>query len=83
MSKAWLIIIWGLPCTGKTTLGPWLAKELGLPFVHKDGIKESLFESLGWKDRAWSKQLSSPPHPWCGCPPGFTSPRPLTIRNRW
>ncbi|MBN1887158.1 MAG: AAA family ATPase [Thermoflexales bacterium] len=58
MSKAWLIIVWGLPCTGKTTLGQWLAKELNLPFVHKDGIKESLFESLGWKDRAWSKQLS-------------------------
>jgi predicted kinase len=60
MSKTWptIIIIWGLPCTGKTTLGQWLAKELGLPFVHKDGIKESLFESLGWGERAWSRQLS-------------------------
>ncbi|MBN1218535.1 MAG: AAA family ATPase [Anaerolineae bacterium] len=52
-----LIIITGLPCTGKTMLGRKLAAELGLPFVHKDGIKEILFENLGWKDREWSKKL--------------------------
>ncbi|CAN5725036.1 AAA family ATPase [soil metagenome] len=53
----YLILVTGLPCTGKTTLGRRIAKELGLPFVHKDGIKEALFEHLGWSDRAWSKQL--------------------------
>src|ERR1700712_3623889 len=52
-----LIIVTGLPCTGKTTLGRHIAKELGWPFVHKDGIKESLFDHLGWSDRAWSKLL--------------------------
>lgn len=52
-----LIIITGLPCTGKTTLGRRMAQALGWPFVHKDGIKETLFEHLGWSDRAWSKQL--------------------------
>ncbi len=52
-----LIIVSGLPCTGKTTLGRCIAKELRLPFVHKDGLKERLFEHLGWSDRAWSKQL--------------------------
>ncbi|MCX6049790.1 MAG: AAA family ATPase [Chloroflexi bacterium] len=52
-----LIIITGLPCTGKTTLGRRLAQALGWPFVHKDGIKEMLFEHLGGSDRTWSKQL--------------------------
>ena len=53
-----LLIITGLPCTGKTTLGLRLAGELRLPFVHKDGIKELLFERIGWRDRTYSKQLS-------------------------
>jgi predicted kinase len=57
LSKAQLILISGLPCTGKTTLGRRLAADLQLPFVHKDGIKETLFNVLGWKDREWSKQL--------------------------
>lgn len=52
-----LILISGLPCTGKTTLGRYIAQELRLPFVHKDGVKEVLFDHLGWRDRDWSKQL--------------------------
>ncbi|MFN8491079.1 MAG: ATP-binding protein [Caldilineaceae bacterium] len=52
-----VVLISGLPCTGKTTLGRRLAQELSLPFVHKDGIKELLFDHLGWQDRAWSKAL--------------------------
>jgi predicted kinase len=52
-----LIIITGAPGTGKTSLGRHLAAALGMPFIHKDGIKETLFDSLGWKDRAWSKKL--------------------------
>ena len=53
-----LIIISGLPGTGKTTLGKRLVAELQLPFVHKDGIKEILFDRLGWRDREWSKKLA-------------------------
>ena len=52
-----LVIITGLPCTGKTTLGKRIAQELGLPLVNKDGIKELLFDHLGWSDRTWSKKL--------------------------
>lgn len=52
-----LIIVTGPPCSGKTTLGKRLAQELHLPFIHKDGIKERLFDTLGWSDRPWSKQL--------------------------
>ena len=50
MTKSLLIIINGAPCTGKTTLGRKLAKQLRLPFLSKDGIKEVLFDTLGWED---------------------------------
>lgn len=54
-----LIIVTGAPCTGKTTIAQQLAGKFLLPFVHKDGIKERLFDRLGWKDdRQWSKLLS-------------------------
>jgi predicted kinase len=58
MEKPLLIIISGLPCTGKTTLAKKIASRFRLPLVTKDGAKELLFDTLGWKDRAWSKQLS-------------------------
>jgi predicted kinase len=52
-----LLIVTGAPGTGKTTLARRIARELRLPLIAKDDIKESLFDSLGWKDRAWSQQL--------------------------
>jgi len=52
-----LILISGPPGAGKTTLGARIAQEFGLPFLNKDGIKETLFDSLGWKNREWSRQL--------------------------
>jgi predicted kinase len=57
MEKIALIIITGLPVTGKTTLGKRLADELDLPFVCKDEIKELLFDGFGWEDREWSKKI--------------------------
>jgi predicted kinase len=56
--KSLLIIVSGLPCTGKTTLAKEIAQRFRLPLVTKDGVKELLFDTLGWKDRAWSKQLN-------------------------
>jgi predicted kinase len=57
MPECLLIIVSGPPCTGKTTLGKRLAEDLRLPFFHKDGVKEILFDTLGWKDRDWSRKL--------------------------
>jgi predicted kinase len=54
-----ILVVTGLPCTGKTTLGKYLAGQISLPFIHKDGIKEKLFDSLGWEDRAWSRKLGA------------------------
>jgi predicted kinase len=52
-----LVIVSGLPASGKTTLARWLAAELRLPLYARDDIKEQLFDSLGWSDRAWSQRL--------------------------
>jgi predicted kinase len=52
-----LLVISGLPASGKTTLARRLAAELRLPLVGRDDIKERLFERLGWSDREWSKWL--------------------------
>jgi predicted kinase len=53
-----LILICGAPCTGKTTLGKRIAKDLRFPFISKDDVKEILFDRLGWQDREWSRRLS-------------------------
>jgi predicted kinase len=53
-----LIIVTGLPCSGKTNLGRQISSQFKIPFISKDGFKERLFDTLGWSDRAWSKKLS-------------------------
>jgi predicted kinase len=53
-----VLIVTGAPATGKTTLGRRLARDLALPFITKDDIKEILFDTIGWKDRAWSRHLA-------------------------
>jgi len=52
-----LIIVTGPSATGKTTLSKHLAQALGLPLINRDSIKEILFDTLGWRDRSWSKTL--------------------------
>jgi predicted kinase len=50
-----LILVLGMPGSGKTTLAKKLAEELRLPLISKDDIKVMLFDVYGWKDREWSK----------------------------
>ncbi len=52
-----VVIVTGPPGAGKTTLGRSLARDLGLPFLNKDGVKEVLFDQLGWDDGASSRRL--------------------------
>ena len=47
MVKPLLIIVNGLPGTGKTTLARRLAADLRLPVFHRDGIYETLYDALG------------------------------------
>jgi predicted kinase len=54
-----LLIVHGLPASGKTTLAKWLAQQLGWPAIYKDEVKEILFDTIGWKDRAFSRMLGA------------------------
>lgn len=57
MKEPLVIIVSGPPASGKSSLARQFAQELKLPLLYKDGIKENLFDSLGWQDRAWSRKL--------------------------
>lgn len=57
MSQPTLVVVSGQPASGKTTLARWVANETRLPLIGRDDIKERLFDSLGWSDRAWSQRL--------------------------
>ena len=54
-----VILITGHPATGKTTLAHYLAQELTLPLLWRDGLKEKLADTLGWSDDEWSLKLGA------------------------
>jgi predicted kinase len=56
-TKPLLLLVTGMPSSGKTTLAHALADALHLPLITKDDIKERLFDNLGWSDRPWSRKL--------------------------
>jgi predicted kinase len=53
-----LIVVSGLPCSGKSKIAERLGAELHWPLLCKDTYKELLFDTLGYSDRAWSKRVS-------------------------
>jgi predicted kinase len=54
-----LVVVTGMPCSGKTTVAEGLAARLALPLIAKDEIKESLYETLGADDVAASGRLGT------------------------
>jgi len=52
-----IILVHGFPCSGKTTVARQIARKFNLPLFQKDGIKEILYDTVGWGDRQRSRQL--------------------------
>ena len=57
MNKQYLVIIAGMPATGKSTITKKIAGKLGLPILEKDDLKEELFDTVGYKDLAEKRML--------------------------
>ena len=45
-----LIIIAGMPASGKTTIAKKISDHFGFPILEKDAIKEELFDTIGFKN---------------------------------
>ena len=58
VSARLLVVVSGLPASGKSTVGRVLAEHLSLPLIDKDVILEALFDSLGCQDREQRSRLS-------------------------
>ncbi len=52
-----LILLNGPPCAGKTHLRDYIVQTFRVPAMSKDMLKESLYATMGWSDRAWSRKL--------------------------
>ncbi len=52
-----LIIVAGMPATGKSTVAKRLHEHFGYPVFEKDAIKECLFDTLGFEDYAGKRRL--------------------------
>lgn len=52
-----LILIAGLPASGKSRFAVYVGKELGIPVIVKDEIKEILFDGIGFQSRAEKVKL--------------------------
>ena len=56
-NKQFLVIIAGMPATGKSTVAKKIGKGLCAPILEKDDIKEELFDTVGYKDLTEKRML--------------------------
>ena len=56
---AYLILVAGLPGTGKTSFAKYLSRKMAIPAISKDLLKEQLFDTIGFKNRAEKVKLGT------------------------
>lgn len=54
-----LVIIAGMPASGKTTFSKKLSAFLGYPVIEKDAIKEELFDVIGFENYAQKRLMDT------------------------
>jgi predicted kinase len=57
VADALFVVVSGPPASGKSTLAPALARDLALPLVAKDTIKDALMSALPVPDVATSREI--------------------------
>ena len=57
-----VVVVTGIPASGKTTLAAALSARLKWPLISKDVVKEALFDALGTGDLQWSQRLGRAGH---------------------
>jgi predicted kinase len=59
LSAALVVLVTGVPASGKSTVAGPVSDALGLPLLSKDVVKEALFDVLGIADREWALRLGA------------------------
>lgn len=54
-----LLLVAGMPASGKSTLARRLSERLGMPILEKDDLKEALFDTLGFRSYAEKRALDA------------------------
>lgn len=52
-----LIVLTGMPASGKSTVASRISGTLGLPVLAKDALKEALFDTIGFRNYAEKRKL--------------------------
>ena len=62
MDEDVVVVVTGIPASGKMTLATALSAQARWPLISKDVVKEALFDERGTGDLEWSQRLGRAGH---------------------